>query len=120
MTGLLLSQGLRVSQSRVGAALRRTNPSYHLQRCSSAAAKINPVPYSAEYFGHKLHVDQNEKLVMYGVTHVCARDGYSGKIVGFISMPIKNNFEIYKHLFRLEQLIYTIDKRHLKLCIIII
>ena len=56
MTGLLLSQGLKVSQSRVGAALRRTNPSYHSLCCSSAAAKINPVPYSADYFGHKLHV----------------------------------------------------------------
>ena len=56
MTGLLLSQGLRISQSRVGTALRSTNPSYHLQRCSSAADEINPVPYSAEYFQHKLHV----------------------------------------------------------------
>ena len=95
MTGLLLSQGLKVSQTRVGAALRRTNPLYHFQRCTSAAALINPIPYSADYFGHKLHVDQNEKLVMYGVTHVCARDGYSGKVVA-----IKNNLEIYTHLFR--------------------
>lgn len=96
MTGLLLSQGLKVSQTRV----RHTNPLYHFQRFTSAAALINPVPYSADYFGHKLHVDQNEKLVMYGVTHVCARDGYSGKFVGFVTMPIKNNLEIYKHLFR--------------------
>ncbi len=52
---------------------------------------MNPIPYfAADYFGHKLHVDQNEKLVMYGVTHVCARDGYSGKIVAFVTMPIKN------------------------------
>ena len=52
------------------------------------------MPYSADYFGHKVHVDQHEKLVMYGVTHVCSRDGYSGKVVGFITMPIKNNLEI--------------------------
>ena len=25
---------------------------------------------------------------------------YSGKVVGFITMAIKNNLEIYKHLFR--------------------
>ena len=37
---------------------------------------------------------------MFGVTHICAIDGYSGKIVGFVSMPVKNNIEIYKHLFR--------------------
>ena len=39
-------------------------------------------------------MDENEKLVMYGVTHVCAKDGYSGKAVGFITMPVKNNMEI--------------------------
>jgi hypothetical protein len=41
----------------------------------------NPVPYEAEYFGHKMHMDQNEKLVMFGVTHVIAVDGYSCKVV---------------------------------------
>ena len=34
---------------------------------------------------------------MFGVTHACAIDGYSGKIVGFITMPVKNNIEIYTH-----------------------
>ena len=100
MTGLLASQGLRVAQARVGESLRRTNPQYHHKRCTSTAKLLNPIPYVADYFGHKVHVDQNEKLVMYGVTHVCARDGYSGGVIGFITMPIKNNVEIYAHLFR--------------------
>ena len=30
------------------------------------------------------HIDQNEKLVMFGVTHICAVDG---KIMSFITMP---------------------------------
>ena len=47
-----------------------------------------------------MHIDQNEKLVMYGVTHVCARDGYSGMIVAFTTMPIKNNLEIYEHVYK--------------------
>uniref|UniRef100_A0A1X7SZW7 MULE transposase domain-containing protein n=1 Tax=Amphimedon queenslandica TaxID=400682 RepID=A0A1X7SZW7_AMPQE len=38
---------------------------------------------------------------MCGVTHVCVVDGYSGKIVCFITMPVKNNVEIYTHLFRM-------------------
>lgn len=97
MTGLLASQGVRVSQVRVGQSLRRTNPPYHHQRMNSTTKQLNPVPYSAEYFGHKIHIDQNEKLVMFGVTHVCARDG---KVVAFITIPIKNNIEIYEHLFR--------------------
>ena len=42
---------------------------------------MNPIPYQADYFGHKLHIDQNEKCVMYGVTHIC----------GFITMPVENN-----------------------------
>lgn len=37
---------------------------------------------------------------MYGVTHICAVDSYSGMIVGFATMSVKNNVEIYTHLFR--------------------
>ena len=61
---------------------------------------MNPFPYVARYFGEKVHIDQNEKLVRYGVTHICCVDGYSGKIVGFVTMPVKNNIEIYEHVFR--------------------
>ncbi|CAG2250686.1 unnamed protein product [Mytilus edulis] len=42
---------------------------------------FNPVPYQADHFGHKIHLDQNEKLVMFGVTHVIAVDGYSKSAV---------------------------------------
>jgi hypothetical protein len=38
--------------------------------------------------------------VMFGVTHICAVDGYSCMIVGFVTMPIKNNVEIFAHLYR--------------------
>lgn len=72
---------------------------------------MNPVRYSADYFGQEVYVDQNENLAMYGVAHVCAGDEYSGKVVGFITMPVKNNLEIYANLFRCSQqaiLIYTI------------
>lgn len=100
MTGLLASQGIRVGQRRVGESLKRVNPGYHLARRTCTARQLNPIPYHADYFGHKLHIDQNEKLVMFGVTHICAVDGYSGKIVAFITMPIKNNIEIYEHLYK--------------------
>ena len=91
MTGFLSSQGFQISQKRVGASLKRANPVYHARRQNLTCRALNPIPYMAKYFGEKLHVDQNEKLVMFGVTHVCAVDGFSGKIVSFISMPIKNN-----------------------------
>ena len=56
--------------------------------------------YYAEYFGYKLHIDQNEKLIRFWVTHVAASDDYSGKLLGIISMPVKNYFTIYDELSR--------------------
>jgi len=73
---------------------------YSQARRSSTARLENPKTYHADYFGHKLHCDQNEKLVMFGATHVCAIDGYSKKIVALITTPVKNNCVIYDTLFR--------------------
>ena len=100
MTGLLRSRGISVSEARVGTSLRRVDPTHHLHRSRVTRRHLNPVPYHADYFGHKLHIDQNEKLVMFGVTHICAFDGFSGKIVSFITTPVKNCLEIYRHLYR--------------------
>lgn len=100
MTGLLAMQGVRVGERRVGQSLQAVNPGYHHARRTATARQTNPIPYHADYFGHKLHIDQNEKLVMFGVTHICAIDGYSSRIVAFLTMPIKNNVEVYTHLFQ--------------------
>ncbi|MDA8002189.1 MAG: hypothetical protein MPL62_12995 [Alphaproteobacteria bacterium] len=100
MAGFLAAQGYRVSEIRIGAALKRVDPSHHAVRQTRTLQHTNPVPYRADYFGEKVHIDQNEKLVMFGCTHVCAIDGFSGKIVGFVSMPIKNCVIIYDHLYR--------------------
>ena len=78
----------------------QTTPVYVAQRQRRTYRLLNPVPYYAEYFGHKIHFDQNEKLTSYGVTHVAASDGYSGKLLGIVSMPIQNNHTIYDDLFR--------------------
>ncbi|KAF0023447.1 hypothetical protein F2P81_024077 [Scophthalmus maximus] len=59
-----------------------------------------------EYIGHKLHMDQNEKLVMFGVTHVLAVDGFSKKIVSHSTMPVKNNLIIYEEVYRPAVLSY--------------
>lgn len=84
------------------------NPFHHSQRQNTVQRLINPIPYTAAYFGEKLHIDQNEKLVLYGVTHVCAVDGFSGKIVGFVSMPVKSNEIIYDKLYRYVGVFATI------------
>lgn len=99
MTGFLCTQGTRCSEKRVGQSLKRVSPEYHARRESNTHRQTNPVPYRADYFGQKVHIDQNEKLVMFGITHVCAVDGYSGMIVGFVTMARKNNPLIYKYLY---------------------
>ena len=47
-----------------------------------------------------MHLDQNEKLIHFGVTYVMARDGFSEKIVGAAVMPRKNNLVIYDEVYR--------------------
>lgn len=89
-----------IGEKRVGRALARVYPNYHQRRQTNTSRSVNAVPYRADYFGHKLHIDQNEKLVMYGVTHVAAIDGHSRFIVGGITLPIKNNKVIYEKIYR--------------------
>ena len=56
--------------------------------------------FSADYFGHNLDLDQNEKLVMYGVTHVVVIDGRSHFVVAASKLPIKNKIVYYGLLYR--------------------
>ena len=95
MTGLLAGDRIRACQLRVCRLLQRINHS----RCRTTTYRqLNPAPYRSHYFGEKLHIDQSENL-MFGVTHICAVDGHSGKIVAFAIMPIKNNVVIYEHIY---------------------
>ena len=91
---------MNISQRRVALALQVVEPIYHQRRQANTARMINPIPYRADYFGHKLHIDQNEKLVMYGITHVVAIDGHSRFIPAGSTMPVKNNKTIYERIFR--------------------
>ena len=100
MQGFLRSEGINISQRRIGQALRLLFPIAHYERVMTSLRHINPVPYQASYFGEKLHFDQNEKLNMFGCVHVLAIDGFSCKIVGLITIPKKNPVIIYDRLFR--------------------
>ena len=100
MTGRLRSMGVSISERKVGNTLKKICPSTQAERCMQAGRSFNPKIYKADYFELKLHVDQNEKLVMYGVTHVVARDRYSGMITGYTTMAIKKNLTIYEKMFR--------------------
>ena len=105
MYGALQDDGIRVGERMIGKVLNAINPTATESRRTNAGRSLNPKQYKADYFGHKIHVDQNEKLVMYGVVHVCARDGFSGMVVGYCTMPVKSNIIIYDELFRLGYII---------------
>ena len=96
-----LAQKYRVNvrQKRVANTLRSVAPHYHSRRQADTARHVNLVPYRADYFGHKLHVDQNEKLEMYGDVHVVAIDSHSRYITFGATMPIKNNKVIYAEIY---------------------
>ena len=100
LKGYFWEQGVNICSKRIGSCLASVALVYHQQRLTRTERATNPLPYYAQYFGHKIHMDQNEKLAMYGVTDVCATDGYSGSIVSHAIMPVKNNLLIYKHVFR--------------------
>ena len=58
-----------------GKKWRRTGGHTNKSPLSSSAMYFNCKAscltlHSAEYFGHKVHIDQNEKMAMYGIT-VC-------------------------------------------------
>ena len=57
-------------------------------------------PYQVPFFGQKLHIHVNEKLVMYGAVHVVAVDGFTRKVVGFSTMPRDNGITIYNTIMR--------------------
>ena len=96
---MLCSKGYNISERRISQSLIRVAPESYEQRRQDTHDKLNPIPYVARYYGHKLHIDQNEKLMQFGVVHVLARDGYSGKIVSFSTMPVKNNIFIYESVY---------------------
>ena len=91
---------LTIVEERVGATLKNTFPRNAEARRQSTNRAVNPIPYRADYFGHKLHSNQNEKLGMYGVTNVAAIDGHSRMIVPWNTMPVKNNLIIYSEVYR--------------------
>ncbi|XP_076846835.1 uncharacterized protein LOC143491565 [Brachyhypopomus gauderio] len=105
MNGYLAMKGVYAAEKRISSALRTIHQPYHEAR-QRGARNLNPIPYQADYMGQKVHLDQNEKLTMFGVTHVVAIDGFSKKVVAHSTMPIKNNLAIYEEVFRPAVLTY--------------
>ena len=99
LSGSLRSNGYSFGERQVGRALQSIKFVPSSQRKVKAGRSLNPRVYSAEYFGHKIHYDQNKKMRMHGAVHVCARDGFSGMIVEFATMAIKNCLTIHDQTY---------------------
>ena len=54
--------------------LQQVNPASHHKRYTTAYRLTNRIPYQSSYCGEKLHVHQNEKLVLFGVMFVQLTD----------------------------------------------
>ena len=86
---LLSSKGKCVSEGKVRKSLKKLDPASHQIRHETAGTPVNPKCYNASYFDDKVHLDQNEKLKTFGVTHVMAQDDFSRMIVAFLRFLLK-------------------------------
>ena len=110
---------VNISQRRISTAQQMAAPQYHQRRQTNTTRLTNPIPYKADYFGLKLHIDQNEKLVMYGVTHVTTINGHSRFVFCGVTMPVKNNQIIYEKVYRYIYHILLWFQKHISKEIII-
>ena len=79
MQGKLAAENIKVHDKRISRSLQRVAPTYSRQREQNTAKLLNPVPFQADYFGHMMHLDQNEMLAMYVCTTLLAIDGIKAK-----------------------------------------
>ena len=98
MTGFLKSKGFSCSEQLVLRHLNALDPVAAEQRRNGMRLS-NPIPYFADHYGQKLHIDQNEKLIMFGVFQAACIDGHTGKIIRHIIISQKNNMLLYENLY---------------------
>ena len=89
-----------ISVKKINKILKESNPTAFTARKNDNLDKTNPTPYFSPSFGYKGHIDQNEKLVRYGVVHAVFRDGFSGSIKNWITPPSKNPIQLYSQFYR--------------------
>ena len=94
MTGYIRSYDIIASEQRVRKSMLIVDPLNHAIRVQDGQRRFNAVPYNSQYFGHKIHVDLNEKLVHFGVVLIGAIDGFSGMIVDIKVSHRKNNLDV--------------------------
>ena len=64
LSGALRCKGIHVGETKLGKSLKEINLNAQKARQYSAGRSLNPKVYKTDYFGHKIHYDQSEKLGM--------------------------------------------------------
>ena len=100
LQGYLRTKSVNISVKNINKILKESNPTAFTPRKNDNLDKINPTPYFSPSFGYKGHIDQNEKLVRYGVVHAVFRDGFSGSIENWTTLPSKNPIQLYSQFYR--------------------
>ena len=75
----------------MSTALQMATPQYHQRRQTNTARLTNPIPYKANYFGQKLHIDQNQKLVITGLLMLLQSMVIHDFFLCGVTMTVKNN-----------------------------
>ena len=58
--GYLFASGIHMSGYQLRSSLPVVAPQHHVMRQQDLIVRTNPRLYTAQYFGHRLHIDQNE------------------------------------------------------------
>ena len=75
LPGELRSKGHLLAETKVWKVLKEINS--NAQKDRQYSSSLNLKLYKTDYFGHKIHYDQNEKL--YRLVDVCARMAIQGR-----------------------------------------
>ena len=55
---------INVGETKIGDIFGEINPEAQRKRQNVAGGSLNPKVYNVQYFGHKIHYDQNAELGM--------------------------------------------------------
>ena len=87
----MVAKRINVGKTKLKKLLSEINPEAQPKRQNVVGRLLNPKVCNGKIFVDKIHYDQNEKLGIFRVVHVCAQNGFSGKIVGHAKIVRKNN-----------------------------
>ena len=65
--------GVSILERIVENGIKKIRPSIQTERCMKAGRSYNPKFYKLDFFGHKMLVDQNGKIIMNGNTSLYIR-----------------------------------------------